>query len=291
MLQQRDFKTVSKLLEDDNFLGEYAIERLEDARKAIHDMLGALRLLQIVQVTPATTNWSDSYIRGMSGDLADSPNLRDILLSIKKMPSDVMALMLSRISDFPLPGLDQLIADLEILTPSKAGDAVILRSEHDIYHRTLRTTVVAQKVELSKQKSSLSREDTAYTKIVDRVHGILREFFQSHLINPFDFFLHEILIYDFKSPHRDVFMPKTRFAVERALSSPHDYLDCDCCDAVGNGLSSTQPATAILYQLYLESGALINISDLWSAFYTIVGKEGQEDGEQDVLYVKQRLIL
>ena len=41
-------------------------------------------------------------------------------------------------------------------------------------------------------------------------------------------------------------------------------------------LSSTQPATAILYQLYLESGSLVNVSDLWSAFNTIVGEEEDE---------------
>jgi origin recognition complex subunit 3 len=41
-------------------------------------------------------------------------------------------------------------------------------------------------------------------------------------------------------------------------------------------LSSTQPATAILYQLYLESGSLVNVSDLWSAFNAIVGEEEDE---------------
>ena len=41
-------------------------------------------------------------------------------------------------------------------------------------------------------------------------------------------------------------------------------------------LSSTQPATAILYQLYLESGSLVNASDLWSAFNAIVGEEEDE---------------
>ena len=42
-------------------------------------------------------------------------------------------------------------------------------------------------------------------------------------------------------------------------------------------LSGTQPATAILYQLYLESGALINVSDLWSAFFAIVGEDGGDE--------------
>ena len=76
-------------------------------------------------------------------------------------------------------------------------------------------------------------------------------------------------------------MPAPRRAIERALSAPHDYLNCECCEGGGKGdaaaLSSSQPATAILYQLYLESGALINIADLWAAFSAVVGTEGEEE--------------
>lgn len=46
--------------------------------------------------------------------------------------------------------------------------------------------------------------------------------------------------------------------------------------AIQGTLSATQPETAIVYQLYLESGALINVSDLWNAFFAIVG-EGSEE--------------
>lgn len=83
--------------------------------------------------------------------------------------------------------------------------------------------------------------------------------------------------------------PSPRHAIERALSRPHDYLGCACCgpnrrsDAVSNvsafngdegdngrilaeEKNDHQPATAILYQLYLESGTLINVGDLWMAF-------------------------
>lgn len=44
----------------------------------------------------------------------------------------------------------------------------------------------------------------------------------------------------------------------------------------------------MLYQLHVESGAVINVADLWSAFYSIMGKEDCEDEEADqqsVLYV------
>lgn len=46
-------------------------------------------------------------------------------------------------------------------------------------------------------------------------------------------------------------------------------------------MSATQPATAVLYQLYLESGALVNVADLWAAFFAILGKKDEEDAEEE----------
>jgi origin recognition complex subunit 3 len=141
--------------------------------------------------------------------------------------------------------------------------------------------VVAQKVHLSKQKSQLSKQDAAYTDILRAFSDQLEAYFNDTLIDFHDLPFHEIFVYDLKSPHREVFTPRPRHAVERALSSPHDYLDCDCCapDKVEGDeatLSSTQPATAVLYQLYLESGSLINVSDLWQAFQAVMNGEKEE---------------
>jgi origin recognition complex subunit 3 len=44
----------------------------------------------------------------------------------------------------------------------------------------------------------------------------------------------------------------------------------------------THPTNAILYQLYLESPALINIHDLWVAFFAQLSGEEGEDCEEDV---------
>lgn len=44
----------------------------------------------------------------------------------------------------------------------------------------------------------------------------------------------------------------------------------------------SEPGTSILYRLYLESGALLNVNDLWSAFQTMV------DGNEDVEEMQQR---
>jgi len=73
-----------------------------------------------------------------------------------------------------------------------------------------------------------------------------------------------------------VFASNIRPATERALSSPYDYLASELCENM-----ATQPATSIVYQLYLNAGSLINIYDLWSAFCSIVGAEDLEDGTEE----------
>jgi len=284
LIEHGDYKAIQGLLNDDENLYNVAICEIDKGQRALRGMLSALVIISTIQscsISASNTPWSELYIKAMSGELAESAVVRDTLLSCRKMPSDSMSNLLSKLSNFELPGISEVHADLKNLTNSMDNEATPLRSEHDIHHDSLRTTIVAQKVSLSKQSSALSKQDIAYSKIVSSVNTTLQNFFQTSLINPKDLFLHEVLIYDSKSPHRDVFTPKPRFAIERALSSPHDYLGCSCCEGAKNGLSATQPATAILYQLYLESGALINTSDLWSAFYAVVGAEDAEDEDAD----------
>ena len=285
LISERDYDTVRDLLNDDENLNDLLMQSLENSRDAIRQLLSAVNALSRIQSIPdckTKVMWSYLYIRAMSGDLLNSPILEDSLSSVKKLPSDAMHDLLNNLLEFgPEHELRNLMKDLKKLTNSLADPKIPLRSQYDVHHETMRTTVVAQKVSLSKSTSNLSAQDAAYTIIVDRVFECLQSYFENTLINPQDLFLNEVLIYDSKSPHRDVFSPRPRHAIERALISPHDYLGCECCGGAEEGLSSTQPATAILYKLYLESGSTINTADLWSAFWTIVGEEGSEDEDAE----------
>jgi origin recognition complex subunit 3 len=164
-----------------------------------------------------------------------------------------------------------------------------LRSSYAIHSQGVRTTVVAQRVQLSYEKFTLSKQDEQFTALIDRLSTALEQYFAFE--NPQDLFLNEVWLYDSMSPYRDVFTPRPRFSIERALSAPHDYLNCKCCNPSVEGLSSTQPATAILYQLYLETGSLINVFDLWSAFLDIVsGNDGESCDERTALILFYRAL-
>ena len=216
----------------------------------------------------------------MSGKLASSTVLENTLDSIKKATShetiDLVNAIIQRSDllhqeDRHNEALDLMIA---ILSKNISHE---LRSGHDIQRHSLRTTVVAEKVELSQRAAALTVEEAEYTETLDEFYGLLKKHFQGTLVNPSVTFPIEVLMYDLTSPYRNVFTPRPRFAIERALLQPHDYLGHGCCKEKDDSLSARHPSIAILYKLYLECGSQINAADLWSAFWTVVNTRGDNE--------------
>lgn len=240
------------------------------------------------------------------GGLQDSPQLRSLRNAERHAPpsDDAPRDALHALSP-PLLGesfrtrLLALTAELQHLLTQSGGDGGsgtdpehTLRSADDLAGggAGLRTTVVAQRVGLSRQRAQLSRLDAAYTAIVHGLTDAVDDMLAAALVRPAALVLRECFVYDLRSPHREALTSRPRGAVERALAAPHDYLDCECCGSEGGDgdvdrgekggdatLAASQPATAVLYQLYLESGSLMNAGDMWLAFRAVMGeKEGEE---------------
>ena len=300
LLENNEVTRLQDLLDNDEILFGLVRQRVRNGRDALADMtvaVSVIRELQRFLSNQQVPSRSKLYLQAMSNKLNDSSLVRSLLLSIRKAPSNTALDIMDAVMALDVPedirhrcsGLQRQLAEM-VKDPTTSDQP--LRSEDDIKNSTLRTTVVAQKVELSKQKSSLSKQDTAYTAILRRFTDLLEEYFEAKLINPKILVFHEIFLYDLKSPHREVFTPRPRHAIERALATPHDYLDCDCCAPTQAGadeasLAASQPVTAVLYQLYLETGSLINASDLWQAFQAVMGDERSE--EQNMAFFQRAL--
>ncbi|KAF2099463.1 hypothetical protein NA57DRAFT_38384 [Rhizodiscina lignyota] len=271
------------------------------------DMVRALRMIRVIlskMPRYAHHKLSALYTMMIGGNLLDSPMVKEMIAFLKRAPSNVLLeilndtiglLVLHQVEDaYYFETRDEL---QKLINDAKATDAP-LRSAFDERNETLRTTVIAKKVELSKQKATLSKNDEAYSQILQRFTARLDEWLVMTLFYPDELMFAEVFIYDIKSPYRAAFSPKTRFAVERALSSPRDYLEyeydcydlseeeCEKQEARDAALSAAAPATAIMYQLYLESGALMNASDLYSAYHAIL--EEKTDDEELIKALFQR---
>lgn len=306
LLEAKSLTHVRGLLDDDEvFLAEIG-RSLESKDRVITKLIRTMHVLSCAASGPVEK--SELYMKAFTGRLNDSDIVKSVIDSIKRMmPSELMDFM-TRITkaiengatvlsldgwldeelDF-LSELGYIQKQVTTLVVEATRRGKPLRSSYAIHSQGVRTTVVAQRVQLSYEKFTLSKQDEQFTALIDRLSTVLQQYFTFK--NPQDLFLNEVWLYDSMSPYRDVFTPRPRFAIERALSAPHDYLNCKCCNPSVEGLSSTQPATAILYQLYLETGSLINVFDLWSAFLDIVsGNDGESCDERTALILFYRAL-
>lgn len=183
--------------------------------------------------------------------------------------------------------LAKLLDESEQLSAIAKDQEITLRSKYSGQSRVMRTTVIAQRVQLSQDSATLTAEDKQFTDIVDKVIDLLSSFV--HAPSPMSALISEGWLYDSRTPSRDVFVPRPRVVLERSLTRPHDYLSCACCKPGEEGVQATLPETALLYQLYLETSSLINVADLWSAFVTRVGGDEETD-ERKVLVMFYRAL-
>ncbi|KAI0508385.1 origin recognition complex subunit 3 N-terminus-domain-containing protein [Xylaria bambusicola] len=294
------------LLEDKTGLVEYLVDCLRQRDQWITRLL---RVLIILSTSKAiTASFADLYMDISYNGLGISNQYGQFFDSIKRMePCDsegYLSGLLDTVQhgDESLglnPWIDDTPANFALLSEILAGikqlriDASekghVLRSRYSRQGKILRTTVVAQKVQLSQDTATLTDHDKSYTDLIHRLLEYLEATLR--LDGAPDIPFNEVWLYDSKAPYKDVFIPRPRNVLERALSRPHDYLGCSCCKTSMNQITCTLPTTAILYQLYLETGSLVNAADLWSAYYAVVGEDTEEGlDEQTALLLFYRAL-
>jgi origin recognition complex subunit 3 len=222
-----------RLLESDQDLFDEVLSAVVTSQTALDRMTTAVQLLHTIRSrfpSMTTIPISELYVKTLGGDLQDSPALKETLLTLKKSSSNQLQELLWAIRDFVIreeaPQLKEFDDELESLLREASAP---LRSQYDVQNQTLRTTVVAQKVELSKQKAKVTEQDAAYSELLDSIHDWISTHLAKYLLSADDVLFSEVFVYDGRGPDRAAFMPRHRQAIERALSSPHDYLNCDCC--------------------------------------------------------------
>ena len=76
-----------------------------------------------------------------------------------------------------------------------------------------------------------SIDEAAYSQLIDRVDLALLACLAKTLVRPKELPFYEVLVFDAKTTAcREALGGSPRAAIERALSRPHDYLACECCD-------------------------------------------------------------
>ncbi|TAQ86545.1 hypothetical protein B7494_g5143 [Chlorociboria aeruginascens] len=301
LLDRHEVKKALDLFDDNELLLREIQISLKAKDVGVSKILQAMHILSCCAV--GSIGKIDLYTIVSSNDLRNSTLLISVLDTIRRMDPDNLINFIKSIQEAIKNGNPELaletwvdeestfseeIQDIKTQTialiEKSAKDGITIRSGHTIHNKTIRATVIAHKVQLSQEKSSLTKQDLDFTTLIDQLISAIERYVTFE--NPQHLFLNEVWLYDSKLPYRDVFTPRPKFAIERALSVPHDYLGCQCCNPSIEGSSLSHPPTAILYQCYLDAGSLINVFDLWTAFLATVGKE-----EDDASDERQTLML
>ncbi|KAK8049584.1 origin recognition complex subunit [Apiospora phragmitis] len=283
---------VQSLLDDDDYLNRQVQMQLLSSRSWVCRSLRTLQILMCHQ--GHASKFTQLYVDLLSQGVDGLDQLPDFVNSMRRMdPAEMMSLLNQIVaiiqdgdSNMGLQGckgesvpsvtlLSGIVTEIQTLCREAEDAGSTLRSEYSGQNKIMRTTVIAQKVQLSHDAATLTPQDKSYTRLVEEAIAHVEALLKCERAE--DVWLHEAWLYDFKTPYREVFMPRPRSVVQRALLRPHDYLACSCCNSSKDQIMPTLPATAILYHLYLETGSLINVADLWTAFFGIVS-EDEADG-------------
>ncbi|KAI0200079.1 origin recognition complex subunit 3 N-terminus-domain-containing protein [Astrocystis sublimbata] len=292
-IENNDYAQAKRLLQDDSKLTEHLVGCLQERRQWVTRLLRILKSFAVSKI--GSLDFASLYLEASYNGFHLSGQFEQFLEAVKHMEPRDSEEYLNRLIDLiqhgdQSLGLDpwadeapeniaellNIHASIKQLRTKAGGEGHVLRSQYSGQSKIVRTTVVAQKVQLSHDTAALTDLDKSYT---DLIHSFLEQLETTMSIGgACDMPFHEVWFYDSKTPYRDVFIPRPRNVFERALSRPHDYLGCTCCKEGKSHDSHIVPTTAILYQMYLETGTLINVGDLWSAYHATMGEDVEEAG-------------
>ncbi|RSL44648.1 hypothetical protein CEP54_014601 [Fusarium duplospermum] len=280
------------LLERDDFLAARVEESLANREESVKDFLRALLIIQ--ETDGQDGEFSRAYVAAMEDGISISEESRAIE-SVRRMEINELMAMVRKViailrdgdvdlflgpatkpAHIELQGaLTRHLVELEELHSRAEEQGITLRSKYSGQSKVMRTTVIAQRVQLSRDSAALTEEGKQLTRVVDDMTTLLTT--HVHAPKPSSLLLSESWLYDSRAPSRDVFVPRPRAVLERSLTRPHDYLSCSCCKPGEQDTAAMLPATALLYRLYLETGSLINVADLWAAFAALVGDDEADE--------------
>ncbi|KAJ6783865.1 hypothetical protein PWT90_05493 [Aphanocladium album] len=284
------------LLEDDAYLVARVQASASERGAWMDERLRSLLMLEAAGAQHGA--FSRAYVDAMGEGVAMSEH-SNMVASVRRMSMSELAATIERFLSLLRDGepslglascaerggetmqsqLEMQLASLRALASRAEEDGFSVRSRYSGQSKVARTTVIAQRVQLSHHSATLKEEDKQFTDIIDTVTGLLGA--RNDDTTPSGMFLSESWLYDARAPSKDVFVPRARVVFERSLARPHDYLACECCKPDHEGLQATLPATAILYQMYLETGNLINVADMWTSFYALVSGQNEKTPDDD----------
>jgi origin recognition complex subunit 3 len=297
LMSSNDLGRARALLEDDQVLFTEVKQALHTGR---HTSLQILRRFHVFQrASPEAVDSINLYMNFMEGNIQNSDFLKVLNESLKSMTPTQMLVFLTKMitavengdsrrelsgctdeDDIFVTIVQDMKDKISALSSAAEDTDIPVRSSGVIHSKGLRTTVIAQRVQLSYAESTLTAHEKDFLDQNERLSTLLEHYFI--MADPRHLFLNEIWLVDSTAALLDAFAPNPRETIETALSAPYHFLNYKA-SRHDKSLSMILPATAILYERYLEAGSIINMADLWSSFLEILAGDAEEADEREVL--------
>ncbi|KAL1898073.1 Origin recognition complex subunit 3 [Ceratocystis pirilliformis] len=310
LVAQGDLNTAKALLINPEFLRNQTKKWNNLRRSYLRQLLVAVEIACAAE--KRTTGYIDVFIELLVDGIGIGPS-SPTMVAIKRMNPEAVQNVLAHIltacstslativdSD-TISKLTKIAGQISLLQNITDASKAPFQSPHSSPSKTPRVTAVAQNVQIPHDTTAIAATSRDFTDVINQLCLVLTAMVRDATLKVFDTsnthtidatavvsifpatkqLLHEAWLYDNRAPHRDVFVPRPRLVFERSLARPQDYLACTCCTGHKKGVP---PATCILYQLYLEAGALINVADLWAAFKSALGPQTDERKSLSLFY-------
>ncbi len=271
------------LLTSDAALEKEVLEAVRSGQERIRSSLAAIWTLQQIYqqlLGPAAI----APLEAQTQLLASLP---DITHSEIFVATETVLKEMITVDDFHvfLSGISEELQDLKSFMPSAKGDG----SDQEV----LTLAAIQEALDSDHTRPSISLITESF---LDLLTGYLASktthSSTSSSLSPWASLMSESYTFNLQSPLSAIVHPRARYALERALTRPSDYLGCDCCVPEDGVMldKSTLPPTSLLLSMLNEAGSVINVRDLWDAFRDMIapalesemggaGRNDEKDGE------------
>ena len=222
---------VKKLLESDSYLFNYTIDHIKKGQGLLSSLTQAIEFLSLAgscfSMLPIIPR-SSLYIKAFSNKIVGTYITRDLSLAVQRAnPKDLckfLKLIIPQVDKEERDVLSRLLNQTRNYITKTGNHQDSGKISRDYQPKKFEAAKAAKIIELNRDKSTFE-QDPIYSSVRHQVHTILEAFVAEKFFDPRNIFLSEVLIFDLKPPLREAFMPRPRFAIERALSVPDDYLN------------------------------------------------------------------
>ncbi|XP_077869798.1 origin recognition complex subunit 3-like [Saccoglossus kowalevskii] len=234
------------------------------------------------------------YSLCLQGDIVQSESYQDAKSLLKLMAREELVSLLNKCNDSlsEYEDNDLEIICLELQTFISQFNSLVDCNEPDQVNQqedAQKSNEVPNKptglYDLKKHLQESAKKKKIPTKFESLRNQVLeyleKNLFSKYLHSACSLIFHEIFYSDCVSVLRRHLNASPRAAIQMALTNPHHYLQCDCCETEPGNIPNNAPDLCIVYRLHLECGRLINLYDWLQAYITIVDDNEDSAAEDE----------